>query len=192
MGWIFAHKKEGESIKSFLEKDLNYHRDNGEYGKVLDCAVINLRTAYLAFEIGNLNNATKEIIGVVCALSYKNNDYHNFGFKDIDETMHPYYYDCPEKILKMLTPTENEHANKWRDKCWQEINRKKALPLKPALKEGMTIKFAEPVAFAGGQKESIFTCYNPRKLLFRCKGALGLYKLRRSTLKENEWCVLSC
>ena len=37
--------------------------------------------------------------------------------KTMDETMGPFYYDCPKRILKMLSPTDNEAALEWRRKC---------------------------------------------------------------------------
>lgn len=40
-----------------------------------------------------------------------------WGHKDMDETMGPYYYDCPKSILSLLTPTNNERANEWREEC---------------------------------------------------------------------------
>jgi len=44
-------------------------------------------------------------------------DNTEWGYKDMDETMQPYYYDCPKGILDLLTPTDNEGANKWREEC---------------------------------------------------------------------------
>ena len=51
-------------------------------------------------------------------LTYVNcKEYHNFSYKIMDETAGPYYYDCPESILKLLSPTDNEFATKWRENC---------------------------------------------------------------------------
>ena len=47
--------------------------------------------------------------------------------KDMDETMLPFYYDCPESILKLLTPTDNKNANIWREKCRKRNKDKKVL-----------------------------------------------------------------
>lgn len=44
-----------------------------------------------------------------------------WGYKDIDETMHPYYYDCPASILALLTPTDSKCANEWREGCRRKI-----------------------------------------------------------------------
>ena len=51
---------------------------------------------------------------------------YEFGYKDMDETMEPYYYECPLKVLKVLTPTDNENAIRWREKCIKYREDKKA------------------------------------------------------------------
>jgi len=48
-----------------------------------------------------------------------------FGYKDMDETMGPFYYDCPNTILKLLSPTDNEYAKTWREKCYANTNKRK-------------------------------------------------------------------
>lgn len=56
-------------------------------------------------------------------------DGHEFGYKDMDETMGPYCYDCPNSILKLLTPTNSEYAKDWRKKCRDNTNKRR--PDKP-------------------------------------------------------------
>lgn len=50
----------------------------------------------------------------------RNFEYYNFGYKDMDETMGPFRYDCPKSIIDLLTPTDNECANEWRRKCLEK------------------------------------------------------------------------
>lgn len=52
-----------------------------------------------------------------------------FAYKDMDETTLPFFYDCPNSILKLLTKTENERANEWRRRCY--ANTSKRPPEKP-------------------------------------------------------------
>lgn len=42
-----------------------------------------------------------------------------FGYKNMDESMLPYYFDCPIEILELLSPTKNEYANRWRQCCYK-------------------------------------------------------------------------
>lgn len=44
-------------------------------------------------------------------------DHTVWGYKDMDETMGPFSYDCPASILALLTPTDNKNANEWRETC---------------------------------------------------------------------------
>ncbi len=65
--------------------------------------------------------------GVVFLTSVDSKDYYNFSYKDMDETCGPFCYDCPESILKLLSPTTSEFAQKWRDGCRKHRKLRKAL-----------------------------------------------------------------
>ena len=67
---------------------------------------------HFGFEIAQ---GKTEVIAVVVLTSVRNGRY--FGYKDMDESELPFYYNCPESILKLLTPTENANANEWRKRC---------------------------------------------------------------------------
>ncbi|MCL6477070.1 MAG: hypothetical protein K6T65_01515 [Peptococcaceae bacterium] len=185
MGWLYTYKEPGMPVIDFFRKQFNFQRENGHYGKVLDCAVVKMRTAYVAYEIGDARG-NREVIAYVCLLSYTPSYHDNFGYKAVDETMGPNECDCPERILKLLTPTDNEYAKKWREKCWENIRKHKTMP---RLKKGMVIEFARPIAFSGGWGErSVFTVVDARRLVFESSGRL--FKLRRSTLQNNEWKIV--
>jgi len=187
MGWTYTYKPKTVSVREFFEERFNYTEENGKYGKILDCAVVNLREAYIAYEIGDAQGK-KEVIAVVCVLDHNPNGCCNFGYKDMDETMGPYRYNCPERILNLLTPTENELAKKWREKCWERIRAKKA---RPRLKKGMVIKFAKPIVFRSGREEDTFRVVDPRRLIFESagKGYFGNFRLSRRIL-EDGWEVV--
>ena len=42
----------------------------------------------------------------------------NFGYKGMSENMGPSDAKCPISILELLTPTDDEYAIKWREKCY--------------------------------------------------------------------------
>lgn len=50
---------------------------------------------------------------------------NNFSYKDMDETMIPCYYDCPESILKLLSDTNNENALEYRRLCREKRRKRK-------------------------------------------------------------------
>jgi hypothetical protein len=56
----------------------------------------------------------------------------------MDETMGPLEARCPERILDLLTPTDNEYANQWRHDCRHyHAKRKKT----KTLKEGQVLQY---------------------------------------------------
>ena len=48
-----------------------------------------------------------------------------FCYKEMDETCGPCEAACPVSILDALTPTTNETANAWRQRCRENIEKKK-------------------------------------------------------------------
>ena len=63
----------------------------------------------------------QEIIGVVM-LTYIRDKY-SFGYKIISETSGPCDCNCPKSILNLLTPTDSEWAQEWRDKCYANFSK---------------------------------------------------------------------
>ena len=123
MGWTTTNKKGNMSVKEFFEQEFNYSREDGSYGKVLECEVVDT-TAYLAFERKHPNKETIEVSAIVCLLSVDNpGGYYNFGYKDISEGCGPCERECPAMILDMLTPTDSKYANNWRAECRANISR---------------------------------------------------------------------
>lgn len=66
-----------------------------------------------------------------------------WGYKDLDETMGPCECKCPASILALLTPTDSQWANEWREKCRQNIaaaaDRRKNGPAPLYAPSGVTI-----------------------------------------------------
>lgn len=83
---------------------------------------------YASVEYTYTDGRQREVVGVVCRIQYCPKAHHdNFAYKDMDETMEPFYYDCPKVILEDLTPTTNEYALRWRKKCRENIEKKEKL-----------------------------------------------------------------
>lgn len=75
----------------------------------------------------DIPESEQRTFGVVFLTSVDMKDYYNFSYKDMEETCGPYNYDCPESILKLLSPTTSEFALQWREKCRE--HRKKRMDL---------------------------------------------------------------
>ena len=86
----------------------------------------------------------QQVFGAVFLTSTDSKDHFNFSYKDMDESYGPCYYDCPKGILDLLTPTDNEYANKWRTKCREQLEKKKNPNSLSKLPEGTVIKVVLP------------------------------------------------
>ena len=83
-------------------------------------------TYYAAIEIKSISDESdREVFAVVCLTSTKDGEFY---YKDMTETCCPCEQKCPKSILKLLTPTENEYANKWRKGCEEYHSNKKNSP----------------------------------------------------------------
>lgn len=182
MGWLYTNKPKGESVKDFFSKQFTFETDRYS-SKLLECAVVKMRTAYMAIEQVLKVDGARTVFAVVCFLHYAPKDYNNFGYKDMDETMGPYAYDCPEKILKLLTPTDNEYARNWREKCWLKINDKKS---RPKVKVGDVIKFDTPIQFTNGDLLDTFQVIDLKRNIFSC----NYRNFRISKWREKKYSVI--
>lgn len=62
-----------------------------------------------------------------------------WGYKPMDETMHPYYYDCPLSYLDEASAPENASAAEWREKVRAlAAEKKETRRIKASLKAGVT------------------------------------------------------
>lgn len=75
-------------------------------------------------------------------------------FKGMGEDEGPYYADAVAgKILPLLTATDNEYANEWREKVAQAVVAEKT---KPKVKSGDVLKFEKPMEFTYGGFQQFF------------------------------------
>ena len=132
MGWTGIYNKP-KSLKDFF-----FSEYNSENLEPIKCAVKGT-TIYGAVK----NKRTNEIFGLVVLTSNKKDE---FMYKDMDDTCGPYHYDCPESILKLLTPTDNEYANNWRNECRKNATKNQG----KKVSNGATIRLKEPVRFTNG------------------------------------------
>ena len=95
-------------------------------------------------EVVDIPEAEQEVIGVVFLTSTDSKDYYNFSYKDMSETMGPYESNCPKSILDLLSPTDNEYANAWRQRCRENLAKKKDPNSLSNLPVGSVIKVTLP------------------------------------------------
>lgn len=121
MGWssidtcLYKRTRKGQVIDRKATLDMSWNEDSSANYKVVKSAVVGT-TYYAAIKKVN----TGDIFGHVTLTSVKDGE---LWCKDMDETMGPCAYECPITILKLLTPTDNEYANGWRQKCVEYRNK---------------------------------------------------------------------
>lgn len=97
------------------------------------------------------------VFATIIKTSTKNGE---FGYKDMDETMHPYFYGAPISLIKKLTPTDNEHANAWRNKVRELHEKEAAIKASNVLVNGMKVNVAGMFGKYNGMDINELTVYN--------------------------------
>ena len=143
MGWTSYHAsfyKNGKiDRKAECDSIMNCDMvgDKGRY-EVLKSAMVG-STYYAAVKKTIFKTGAKpekeSVFGVVMLTSVNNKDYFNFSYKDMDESA------GPKGILDVLTPTEYEWAKEWRERCYENIKKKKSPDALSNLPIGSEIKF---------------------------------------------------
>jgi len=161
MGWT-CMPREGRTVKEILTAACMPH-------KVLDMAIVNRSTAYVACEL------PYGVAALVFLLRYKR-EFYDFCYKDMDESMGPAERDCPERILRLLTAEPVGYAKGWREKCWSNVERKKKILL------GKSFKLESPTRFGDGVYRQSFVHYKYNN--FKCLDTGVIVKLSDRILKS--------
>ena len=107
----------------------------------------------------------------------------DYSYKIMNETDGPYQRECPEKILKALTPAEilyditsrsYERAAGWRSRCWKNIVHRKSVD-KRMPEKGAWVRFKNPITFTDNTRHQImrfqgknnFACPNGGRYILR-------------------------
>jgi hypothetical protein len=133
MGWTGTHRPKGQPLREFFEGE------GFDPARIVDFAVKHRTTAYVAYRMPD----TEEIAAYVILIRYSR-DYFNITYKDMHEMMGPNESECPERILDLLDPTDNDYANEWRARC------RKNIAIRRSVKKGTEVRFVTPIEFSNG------------------------------------------
>lgn len=156
MGATSQHRDKGMSDREFFGNEFFL----GNHRRILECATMPAgggewqRVFYAAVENGE--DAAYEpgrVWALVVLMHWSRADYFNFTYKDMSETMGPGEDTCPAKILDLLSPTDSEWANQWRERCRTNAARREAAR---QVKHGDVVRFAQPITFANDCSASRF------------------------------------
>lgn len=85
----------------------------------------------------------REVFGVVFRTRVDHKNYFNFTYKEIYESSGPCEDHCPVGIINLLTPTDSEFANDWRNRCKAYAAKKKSPNNPSKLPIGTKIKYTD-------------------------------------------------
>jgi hypothetical protein len=143
MGWLSfsMHRPVKEWYKSEL---------NSKY-EVLDCALVERSTFYAAVR----NKETGQVSCDVLLIRWAPKSWDNFAYKDIGEFSGPVQCNCPKRIMKLLSPLDDENdsngwAREWRKRVeayWETRN---------TINKGYVVKTENPITFTSGAEYQYF------------------------------------
>jgi hypothetical protein len=149
MGWTVYRRPKGESDRAHFQRELFTNTDY----EIVQCSSKN-GVFYAAVR----TTSTGEVWALVVLTRRARGEY-NFGYKPIDESMGPVVTDAPASVLDALTPTDDEDALVWRQRCRDNLaKRSAARERQRAVTEGVVIQTAVPLNFKNGLCASRFAC----------------------------------
>ncbi|GIV43938.1 MAG: hypothetical protein KatS3mg035_1061 [Bacteroidia bacterium] len=143
MGWIIFHKPKDVSPSDYFRNVFSSEPNH----ELIDIAIVKRTQCYMAVRLRD----TGEVIALVYMLTY-GRGWNNFGYKSMSEFCGPAISECPKRILKLLSPLNDENdpngwAREWRKRCEENAQRgTKGLKVN----EGEIIKVEKELEFSNG------------------------------------------
>jgi len=133
------------------------------------------------------NGVDGQIFAAVCLVQWnpRARDGYVFGYKDMDETACPNEAECPERILRMLDPTDNHSALVWRRRCIRNLMRGSRM-----LEDGMHIRLASKIRFTDGYEGDEFFIRKQGRKTALALTETGPARYRISGLARMDWTIV--
>lgn len=115
MGWLFGYDwRTKQEIVDHLVDNFKFV-DVAVRGNVLYGVAPTVKTVQDLFgDVIEVPDGGKVIVVCLLSCDRSNRNYPHWGYKDMDEGMHPYYFNCPERILAQSTVPDKSG---WRASC---------------------------------------------------------------------------
>lgn len=119
MGWTSSREwpKRADVVSSILRES------NSPGRRILKHSLVG-NHLWAAHEVDRAEGGAVRFV-VLYLLEY-NRDAGCYAYKDMDESMGPYYYDCPASVIKAAGPAPDAACAAWREKCAKHAESKKA------------------------------------------------------------------
>jgi len=177
MGWTYAFERPTDP-KAELDGLLTWSDARGRR-RVLDSAIVRLRVYYAAVE-HIAPDGTRQVWAAVFLVDFRRGaDGLAFGYKDMTEHMGPVESECPERILRRLTPLSDAEdpqgwARAWRERCWAHLTARQSR----RLVDGALVKTKGPFVLPSGDCDLFTAVRSGRSWRFRASTDGRLYRLR--------------
>ena len=159
MGWTGTYRYPYESVDQFFEREFKGWEFVGKG------ALVRMKEYYRAVHIPaeKSKDGKEHYFCLVCLVHFERGE-SNMNYKDMTEDELPYYFNCPERVLKIVErdnledetkypkDEKRENAIKWRKECRRKLARRKETR---KLEDGAVIKFPREFNF-GSFKEDTF------------------------------------
>ena len=169
MGWtqtVAVERTADGRIDKKAECDNLYSYGAPERGaQVLRSTVIG-NVYYAAVHAWDTKTGKDEVFAAICPVKILRYEYENFGYRMMDETEGPRECACPTYILNLLTPTTNEHALAWRQRCLEYHEKQNIKNLAPGSE--VDVSFPVDICWPGSQytlktgEHAVFVKQKPR------------------------------
>jgi len=140
MGWYYTDGASKQDIISELITDGQLHQEKGFYRKCLEHSVRG-NELYSVWTLCDRDNQEIDIDNRWIGVDILTADKDGWGYKPMDESVHPYYYRCPLKFLKMVTRVA---CQDWRDEVIKHHN------LMKGFSDGDTLIFENAIPLTNG------------------------------------------
>jgi hypothetical protein len=185
MGWLFQRDPIEDPVAHLMRK---FTYENDQYaGLPLDGARAG-NTVYLAVRATDKTTGRSYVFAAVILI--RNTKKDGFGYKDQDEGMGPHQYDCPQRIMRLLSPIADlphaRYSPDWRAgvAAWHDQNRKRRQK-RNSLRVGHVVTLQDAVRFPRGITARRFRVahFRRRTPVFEALDRPGFYcRLRSATL----------
>jgi hypothetical protein len=156
MGWLYKHDPIDDPV-AYLTDQYNHDGEHRTYRVLAAARVAN--TVYMAVKSTEKTTGKWFVLAAVILIS--NTQKHGFGYKDMDECMGPYECDCPDRIMRLLSPIEDipspSYAAEWRARVAARKTADAELRTKrKQLRPGSIVTLEREVSFRDGTKAIAF------------------------------------
>jgi hypothetical protein len=156
MGWLFKHDPIDDPV-AYLTDQYTHDAEHHTYRVLAAARVAN--TVYMA--VKRTEKATGSFYVFAAVILISNTQKHGFGYKDMDESVGSYECDCPDRIMRLLSPIEEipypSYAAEWRARVAARKTANAELRTKrKQLRPGSIVTLENEVRFRDGTKATAF------------------------------------